>query len=253
MEGQKVYMPLMIGDWLKGTRGMKAEVRGVYLNLLLYQWDNGYIPSDMEELCLIDPELPKVWDKIKSKFVEIAPGQLQNKKSEEVRNFWSKQKSNGKKGGRPKKENPNNNPTNNPNTNLHNDIDLDNDIVVDKVKEGSETIRVNVARETDSEIVEEKLLELDEIYIDQQRMKWSHLDFDFELKTFFEKVRGSPEFYRNHQHGGIRLAFQKQLRESKNRKQHNATGKNKHQQHTSKLAASFAQTYGGVLGSGEDG
>lgn len=129
---QKVYMPLMIGDWLKGTRGMKAEVRGVYLGLLLYQWDNGYIPSDMEELCLIDPELPKVWDKLKSKFIEIEPGKLQNKKNDEVKEFWSKQKKNGGKGGRPKTKkpdvNPNDNPTTNPNNNLHNDLDLDNDI-----------------------------------------------------------------------------------------------------------------------------
>lgn len=64
----------------------------------------------------------------------------------------------------------------------------------------------------------------DEIYIDQQRVKWSHLDFDFEHRTFCEKVRGSPTHYRNHDTGGIRLAFQKQLRESKHRK--NGNGKN---------------------------
>lgn len=139
---QKVYMPLMIGDWLKGTRGMRADVRGVYLNLLLYQWDNGFIPSDWEELCLIDPEIPKVWDKIKSKFAEIAPGKLQNKKNEEVRDFWKKQSSNGKKGGRPKKENPkvnpDNNPKQNPNHKLHNDIDLDNDLDLKNKKESDE-------------------------------------------------------------------------------------------------------------------
>lgn len=133
---QKVYMPLMIGDWLKGTRGMKAEVRGVYINLLLFQWDNGYIPSDMEELCLIDPELPKVWDKLKDKFSEAAPGKLKNLKNDEVKAFWAKQRKNGKKGGKPKdsnpQTNPNHNPQTNPNHNLHNDIDLDNDILKNK-------------------------------------------------------------------------------------------------------------------------
>lgn len=145
---QKVYMPLMIGDWLKGTRGMKAEVRGVYINLLLYQWDNGFIPSDMEELCLIDPELPKVWDKLKSKFVEVEPGKLQNKKNEEVRDFWKKQKKNGGKGGRPKKENPKENPTRNPNTNpkhnLHNDLDLDNDLGLKNKKESKKDSRETI-------------------------------------------------------------------------------------------------------------
>lgn len=136
---QKVYMPLMIGDWLKGTRGMKAEVRGVYINLLLFQWDNGYIPSDMETLSLIDPEVGKVWVFLKDKFFEFEPGKLKNLKNDEVKDFWKKQASNGSKGGRPKKENPNHNPEPNPkinpNHNLHNDIDLDSDNELKNKKE----------------------------------------------------------------------------------------------------------------------
>lgn len=205
---QKVYMPLMIGDWLKGTRGMKAEVRGVYINLLLYQWDNGYLPSDFEELCLIDPELPKVWDKLKSKFPEIENGKLQNKKNEEVRDFWAKQRNNGKKGGRPKnynpKENPDSNPEVNPKHNHHNDIDHDIDISIDidlKLKES-----------------------LDEIYLDQEKMKWSHIDFQFQYETFCIKVRGSPGYYRGHDRDGIRFAFQKQLREAKSVFKQNGKG-----------------------------
>lgn len=128
---QKVYMPLMIGDWLKGTRGMKAEVRGVYINLLLFQWDNGFIPSDMDELCLIDPELPKVWDKLKDKFSEAGKGKLKNLKNDEVKAFWAKQRKNGQKGGKPTKHNPvinpEPNPRDNPKANLHNDIDYDSD------------------------------------------------------------------------------------------------------------------------------
>lgn len=192
---QKVYMPLMIGDWLKGTRGMKAEVRGVYINLLLYQWDNGYIPSDMETLSLIDPEVGKVWVFIKDKFQEFEPGKLRNLKNDEVKEFWKKQGKNGKKGGRPKKENPNDNPNNIPNDNLHNDIDLDNDLDLKK------------------ESVEEKLLRLDEIYIASTRMKWTNIDFDKELQSFRDKVRGSPEHYADH--SDLRLAFQAQLRNAK--------------------------------------
>ncbi|HEU5365712.1 MAG TPA: HNH endonuclease [Hanamia sp.] len=97
-----IYMPLLIGDWLKGTRGMKAEIRGVYINLLLYQWDNGFIPSGIEELRLIDPEIDKVWVSLKSKFEEFEPGRLRNNKNDEVKNFFTKQRENGKEGGRPK-------------------------------------------------------------------------------------------------------------------------------------------------------
>lgn len=128
-----VYMPLIIGDWLKGTRGMKAEIRGVYLSLLIHQWDNGFIPSDLEELSLIEPEISKAWEKIKHKFLEVSDGKLQNDKMEEVRAYWSKQSQNGKKGGRPvkPKDNPNSNPKDNPKDNpnniLHNDSDFDSD------------------------------------------------------------------------------------------------------------------------------
>lgn len=138
---QKVYMPLVHGDWLKGTQGMKAEVRGVYINLLLYQWNEGFIPSDWDDLCSIDPEVVKVWDKLQKKFIQVAPGQLQNAHLEEIREFWKKQKKNGKKGGRPKNINPEVNPTtnpnNNPNSNLHNDLDIDNESDL-KNKEGAE-------------------------------------------------------------------------------------------------------------------
>lgn len=56
---------------------------------------------------------------------------------------------------------------------------------------------------------------LDEIYIEQQRMKWAHVDFGIELFGFIEKVRGSPDHYANHDTSGLRLAFQAQLRHAK--------------------------------------
>lgn len=128
----KPYMPLMMGDWIRGTRGMRADVKGVYIGLLIHQYDSGFLPADVEELALIEPEVGKVWVKLKEKFEEFEPGKLRNKKLEEVRAFWSKQSNNGQKGGRPKnckpKPNPNNNPKTNPKGNHHNnDLDLDND------------------------------------------------------------------------------------------------------------------------------
>ncbi len=112
-----VYFPLIVGDWLKGTRGMRANVRGVYIGLLLYQWDNGFIPSDLNDLTLIDSEVGSVWVSLKHKFKEIETGKLQNEKVEEVRAFFLKQAKNGQKGGRPPKEEPKPNPNNNPNLN----------------------------------------------------------------------------------------------------------------------------------------
>ena len=191
----KPYMPLMVGDWLKGTSGMTAEERGVYLNLLLHQHENGFIPSDLNRLTLIDSEVGKVWVSIKHKFEEFETGKLRNTKLVEVLAFWEKQGKNGKKGGRPKKENPkpnpNNNPEANPKPNHHNEHDLDSDIEL-KLKEA-----------------------LGEIYLDQEKIKWPHIEFDFEVNTFKNKVRGSPQSYSTHDMGGIRLAFQAQLRFAK--------------------------------------
>jgi hypothetical protein len=99
------------------------------------------------------------------------------------------------------------------------------------------------------EQIEEKLLELDSRYLDEQKIKWPHLDFNFEYQTFCEKVRGSPEFYKDHSEGGIRLAFQKQLRDKKI----NGTSGNRKQQHTSKLAQSVAETYRNVFTGGGNG
>lgn len=132
-------MPLMMGDWIMGTRGMRADVKGVYIGLLIHQYDEGFIPDDLETLSLIEPEVGKVWVLLKDKFPPAGPGQLKNLKLEEVRAFWDKQGQNGKKGGRPKKtkpkQNPNHNPKANPNNNHHNDLDLDNDTVLKNKKE----------------------------------------------------------------------------------------------------------------------
>lgn len=210
----KPYMPLMMGDWIKGTRGMRADVKGVYIGLLIHQYDHGYLPADLDDLSLIEPEVGKVWVKLKEKFEEFEPGRLRNKKLEEVREFWNKQASNGKKGGRPPKqkpeENPNNNPKTNPNHKLHYDLDLDTDLEL-KFKEA-----------------------FDEIYLEDQRMKWGHVDFEFQFKTFCEKVRGSPGHYQSHTSDGLRLALQSQLRNAKPIIKHK-------KQSAGDLAAAFAE------------
>lgn len=127
----KPYMPLMMGDWIRGTRAMRANVKGVYIGLLIHQYDHGYVPEDLETLSLIEPEVGSVWVMLSDKFPVSEPGKRKNPKLEEVRAFWSKQAKNGEKGGRPKKENPNHNPDNNPkdNPNHNHHIDIDNNVL----------------------------------------------------------------------------------------------------------------------------
>jgi hypothetical protein len=61
-------------------------------------------------------------------------------------------------------------------------------------------------------------LAFDDIYLETLRMNWRRDDFDFQLKAFVEKVRGSPNHYSSHGFEGLRLAFNRQLRESIPRK-----------------------------------
>lgn len=189
----KPYMPLMMGDWIRGTQGMRAEVKGVYIGLLIHQYDHGFLPADLETLALIEPEVAKVWVILKCKFEEFETGKLRNKKLELVRDFWNKQGKNGKKGGRPKKENPNE---------------------TQPITQ-SETQTVTINNDLDYDIESNLKYALDEIYIDGIRAKWKHIDFDFEVSAFKEKVRGSPEHYKDHETAGIRLALQHQLRNAK--------------------------------------
>lgn len=210
----------MVGDWLKGTRGMKAEARGVYLGLLLHQFETGWIPSGLEELALIEPEVGKVWVSLKEKFVEFEPGKLRNNKLVEVLAFWEKQRGNGSKGGRPKKENPkpnpNNNPEQNPKPNHHNDLDHDNDHVFEK--EGG-------AGETDSDA--RVAGAIGEILLDNLKVVYGRLNVPEELDRFKAKVRGSPNFYRNHDDDGLRMAFQSQLRSMDSLIKNSSNGKSR--------------------------
>jgi uncharacterized protein YdaU (DUF1376 family) len=116
------YMPFYVGDWTIGTRTMTAQEKGVYIDLLAYEWDNGFIPKDLKRLEKINNEISEVWTELSYKFEEIESGKLTNSKLEGVRenhaSFINKQSENGKKGGRPKTQNkPKINPTQKPNLN----------------------------------------------------------------------------------------------------------------------------------------
>ena len=41
---------LYIDKWLVSTKGMKGNAKGWYLNLILYQYDRGELPNNIEEL-----------------------------------------------------------------------------------------------------------------------------------------------------------------------------------------------------------
>jgi hypothetical protein len=96
--------------------------------------------------------------------------------------------------------------------------------------------------------VDEKIKQaFDEIYIDEQAVKWSHLDFNFELESFKNKVRGSPEDYNSHDRNGIRKAFQYQLRNSKGKK-NNGKSTDKGTEHANSLLEGYKRRHGSPTG-----
>lgn len=251
----------MHGDWLKGTQGMRAEVRGVYLNLLLFQWNNGHLPAAWEDLCLIDSELPKVWEKLKPKFIETAPGQLQNPNLEDIRAFWSKQKNNGKKGGRKPKQEPKPNPKANPNHNLHNDLDNDNDTVLKNNKEQETFEYVLTAEEPVSESLEEVTFWTNQVLSGNDtlflNMVRNHsLALNGQLEKLARDHLALCSRYKWHENmdtqQAFRLSLLKHVTENLS-KQHNGNSKNRKQQHTANLAASVAEAYSGVFTGGGNG
>ncbi|HTI94709.1 MAG TPA: DUF1376 domain-containing protein [Puia sp.] len=95
--------------FLTSTLGWKEEEQGAYLRLLIVQFDQGAIPSDLEEIASISPAAKKHWPKLSKKFTNVDPdGRLYNLV---MRQEWNKangikaaNKENGSKGGRPKKQ-----------------------------------------------------------------------------------------------------------------------------------------------------
>ena len=81
-----------ISDWLTATKGMRADTKGWYLNLILFQFDMGDLPNDIEELAnLCDVRFSEyetfkqVWEQVlKQKFKQNENGRLENDRASEI-------------------------------------------------------------------------------------------------------------------------------------------------------------------------
>ena len=174
------------GDWLGGTMGMTFEEKGAYLELLLFQFNNGkFLKAQAKQVLSICSA--SAFEKVLQKFDTDGTYYWKQKLSDEIerrRKFTESRKNNA------------------------------------KGNKSTKAYAQHMETETEIEtIIENKLNSaLDEIYLEQQRMKWKEIDFDFELEAFKDKVRGSPSHYKDHDTGGIRLALQSQLRYAKPKK-----------------------------------
>lgn len=207
--GKQPYMPLYVGDYIKDTRVLPLTVRGFWVDIILFMWDNpvrGEIIGTIEEVarmvgCSVDEArfaLNLLQQKKTAEIILLPSGEWhivsrRMKRDAEISKMRSRV---GKKGVEGKKLRgfAEAKPQAKHKQNTEYEYESENDIEI-KLKES-----------------------FDEIYLDQEQLKWPHLDFKFEFNTFVNKVRGSPAEYINRDTNSLRLAFQYQLRNSKGKK-----------------------------------
>lgn len=85
---QDHYLPLFVGDFLASTATWTGPERGLYLQLLAFQWASGSLPCDLERLALAlhyqPKEFKKLWPTMASKF-ETGNGRMSNARLEAIR------------------------------------------------------------------------------------------------------------------------------------------------------------------------
>jgi hypothetical protein len=202
-------------DFLTGTTLMNDEQVGKYIRLLCLQHQKGRLSEkDMLKICL-------TYDKdIFEKFAQDAEGNFFNQRLE-IEATKRKAYSDSRRANREKKQTDMSNICESYVPHMENENENRNDNGIElKLKES-----------------------LNEIYIDQQRPKWGHIDFDFELNSFLEKVRGSPDDYLTRDNSGIKLAFQYQLRNAKP-KGKNGKPTDKATEHANSLLEGFKRRNG---------
>ena len=102
------FMPLYVDDWLTSpTRlTMTATARAIYLDLLMYQWKDGYVPNDPEKLARMTnfsvAELSAAWPMVFPHF-NLKNGRYRNRKLAVLRRQKLREKTksieDGRKGG----------------------------------------------------------------------------------------------------------------------------------------------------------
>jgi uncharacterized protein YdaU (DUF1376 family) len=228
--GKQPYIPLYIGDWEQDVNGLSIEAEGAWLKIIFKCWRNeGSFTATVEILarvCKVTPEkfatILLEWEL--GNICEITRHEnglitLASRRILRDCEISKERQISGAKGGAKRKQNLSKSEANiKQNPEYEYEYESDNEVKVVKERVQGKPLK--------DEIEEKLATALDELYIDGQLPKWSHIDFQFEYMTFCEKVRGSPEHYRNHDVGGIRLAFQKQLRDAKSKPKNGTTAKN---------------------------
>lgn len=123
-----IWMPIYVKDYLADTSRLSTLEHGAYFLLLMDYWTNGELPNDdkilMQITKLDENNLWVIHGLLEKHFTHNpANNTWKNKRSEEEKEKATKKKEiailNGKKGGRPKSDNPDHNLNHNQKDNLN--------------------------------------------------------------------------------------------------------------------------------------
>lgn len=232
------YIPYYTGDHLKETRVLTLAAKGAWIDLQVYMWDaeeRGILTGRQSEFARMlgtsEEEFARVLSELCLNRIversELGAGRFQIRSESMIRKnaISEKRKASGSKGGRFAQANARANGQAKNEQNTDNDIDNVNDIVIEK-KEGVQ----QSAEEADATLSADLDEAIGPILVDSLKVLNTHLDVIQELAKFKIKVRGSPGFYRHHDHDSLRLAFQSHLRSIKTTNGNHSTLTRKQQQ-----------------------
>lgn len=103
MSSDKFILPLFYKRFMSSTQHWTDEEVGAYLRLLIYQWDNGTLPTEFSRLTRIADSAERHWPLLSKKFPEGKNKVMEDIREERVK-FVERQRLNGARGGRPRKQ-----------------------------------------------------------------------------------------------------------------------------------------------------
>lgn len=94
-----------IDKWLVATKGMKADCRGWFLNLILHQFDKGELPNDIEELANYADVRISEFERFKQVFEQVLKHKFEQNENGCLENSIAKEILRGREQFKEKREN----------------------------------------------------------------------------------------------------------------------------------------------------
>jgi hypothetical protein len=227
------------GDWAGGTATMTRHLKGCYMDVLNAQFNSG--PLSLEEIkTVLGSDFGSSWPALQKKFILAATGLYYNERlqiEKEKRSAYVKSRKRNL-------DHPHMAPHKAKRMDPHTDNENENVIEAGNGRGGPEEREKQIAAQ--EEIFRRSF---DERTMEGYGMAFKGVNLQQELTDFKLKVCNAWKDYQHRDVGGIRSAFQFQLRQARERAQTQINGTvkstSKKQQHTADLVAAHTRKYGG--------